>query len=213
MDTSLEWYYARSGMVYGALFYKKVDGFIANVVQEEFYGGAAWEVTRPLNGNNGKIRGFELGFEGFADFLPAPFDGFGVQANYTYVDSEAPSPAASDTSGRALLVPLEGLSKNSYNLIGIYEKGPLAIRAAYNWRSDWVRTTAGNGTGNLPIFDDGFGQLDASISYDIMEGVTVILDGVNLTDTERSTIFGRETRPRDYVLTDRRLGLGVRVDL
>ncbi len=32
---------------------------------------------------------------------------------------------------------LEGLSEQSYNLVGMYEKGPLAIRLAYNWRSEF----------------------------------------------------------------------------
>lgn len=212
-DTSLEWYYQDGGMVYGALFYKEVDGFIANVVQNETYGGVTWEVTRPLNGEDGKIKGIEVGFQGFADFLPGAFSGLGWLVNYTYVDSEAPSPDASDTSGRTLLVPLEGLSKNSYNVIGIYERGKIAARVAYNWRSSWVRTTRGNGTQNLPIYDEGFGQLDASLAYDVTDSITVALDGVNLTDTKRTTIFGLETRPRDSILSDRRIGLSFRVDL
>lgn len=212
-DTSLEWYFADTGMLYGTLFYKKVDGFIATGTFNEVYNGETYEVTRPVNGDDGRIRGFEVGWQQFFDFLPSPFDGIGMQANYTYVDSEAPSPAATDTSGRALSVPLEGLSKNSYNVVAFYEKGPISARLAYNWRSDWVRTTSGNGTGNLPIYSEGFGQLDASITYAFNDIWSITLDGVNLTDTERSTIFGLDTRPRDSIINDRRYGVTLRMNL
>lgn len=210
-DTSLEWYFADTGMVYGALFYKSIDGFIANGTFDETYNGETYQVTRPVNGDNGRVRGYELGLQGFADFLPAPFSGLGLQANFTYVDSEAPSPTATDNEGNALTVPLEGLSKRSYNLVGIYEYGPVSLRLAYNWRSDWLVTTAGNGTGNLPIYNESFGQLDASLNYDVTDYFALTLDGVNLTDTERGSYQGNPGRPRDAILNDRRYGITARI--
>jgi iron complex outermembrane receptor protein len=51
------------------------------------------------------VKGFEVGIQQFLDFLPAPFDGLGVIANYTYSD-------AIDSNG----FPLVATSKNSYNL-------------------------------------------------------------------------------------------------
>lgn len=206
-DTSLEWYFKPTGMVYGALFYKNVNGFIAHGVFNETYDGNVYQVSRPVNGGNGKIRGAELGTTYFFDFLPHPFDGLGVQANYTYVYSKAPSPDAFDTSGNPLQVPLEGLSKNSYNLIGIYEKGPIEARLAYNWRSNWVETTAGNGTGNLPIFDKAYGQLDASLTYHVTSDFSLTGAVVNATNTKRRTMFGLETRPRDVQINDRMYSL------
>ena len=206
-DTSLEWYYNPTSMLYGALFYKSVDGFIANGIFNETYNGQVYQVTRPVNGDNGVIKGAEAGYQTFFDFLPAPFNGLGVQANYTYVYSKAPSPSATDTSGRPLQVPLEGLSKNSYNLILMYEKGPVSARVAYNWRSQWVETTAGNGTGNLPIYDKSFGQVDASVTYHVTDAFSLTGAAVNLTNTKRSTIFGLDTRPRDVQINDRLFSL------
>ncbi|PTR34394.1 TonB-dependent receptor [Luteibacter sp. OK325] len=206
-DTSLEWYYNPTSMLYGALFYKSVDGFIANGVFNETYNGQVYQVTRPVNGDNGVIKGAEAGYQTFFDFLPDPFNGLGVQANYTYVYSKAPSPSATDTSGRPLQVPLEGLSKNSYNLILMYEKGPISTRIAYNWRSQWVETTAGNGTGNLPIYDKSFGQVDASVTYHVTDAFSLTGAAVNLTNTKRATIFGLDTRPRDVQINDRLFSL------
>ncbi|WP_127170812.1 TonB-dependent receptor [Xanthomonas euvesicatoria] len=212
-DTALEWYFGQGSMMYGTLFYKKVEGFIANAVFNEVYDGQVWQITRPVNGDSGKIRGAELGYTQFFDFLPGWLSGFGLQTNYTYVDSEAPSPTATDTNGQSLTVPLEGLSKNSYNAILSYETARFQGRVAYNWRSDWLVTTAGNGTGNLPVYNKGFGQLDASLRFNINDVWSISLDGVNLLDTRRESYLGTESRYRDFVINDRRYGLALRASL
>ncbi|MCE4361478.1 TonB-dependent receptor [Xanthomonas hortorum] len=212
-DTALEWYFGQGSMMYGTLFYKKIEGFIADSVFNEVYDGRVWQITRPVNGDAGKIRGAELGYTQFFDFLPGWLSGFGLQTNYTYVDSEAPSPTATDTNGQALTVPLEGLSKNSYNAILSYETARFQGRVAYNWRSDWLVTTAGNGTENLPVYNKGFGQLDASLRFNINDVWSISLDGVNLLDTRRESYLGSESRYRDFVINDRRYGLTLRASL
>ena len=216
-DTAIEWYYDDASMLYATLFHKKVKNFIQNGIYDAAFevpgkGTETFEVNAPVNGEEGTIKGFEVGLQSFFDFLPAPFDGFGLQANYTFVDSEAPSPSATDSEGNALLVPLEGLSENSYNLVGLYEKGGFSARLAYNWRDDWVITTAGNGTGNLPIYNDAYGQLDASISYDFSEIWSVSIDAVNVLDENNFTYQAYPNRPRDYVLNDRRFGVRLRAN-
>ena len=210
-DTSLEWYFSPTSSLYASAFYKKVDGFIANVATDEVYFGQTYSITRPVNGDNGKIKGFEVGYTQFFDFLPGLWSGLGVQANYTYVDSKAPSPGSTDTNGNSLTVPLEGLSKNSYNIVGIYEKGPLSARLAYNWRSTWVVTTQGNGTGNLPLLNEPFGQLDGSINYNINDHLTASIEASNITDTMRTTNYGITSRPHDYQYNDRRIGVSLRL--
>ncbi|HEV7778939.1 MAG TPA: TonB-dependent receptor [Luteibacter sp.] len=211
-DTALEWYYKPGSMVYTTLFYKKVEGFIQTTILNEVHPTDAnpnqvWQISRPINGDRGVIKGAEAGWQTFFDFLPEPFDGLGTQINYTYVYSKAPSPDAFDTSGNPLQVPLEGLSKNSYNLIAMYEKGPVSARIAYNWRSQWVETTAGNGTGSLPIYDKSFGQVDASVTYHFTPDFSLTGAAVNLTNTRRATIFGVDTRPRDAQINDRMFSL------
>ncbi|MDO3387751.1 TonB-dependent receptor [Gilvimarinus sp. SDUM040013] len=212
IDTAIEWYYNDGSMMYATLFHKDVKNFTQNGVYDADFdvpgkGTETFEVTAPVNGENGTIQGYEIGIQHFFDSLPAPFDGFGIQANYTYVDSEAPSPSATDTEGNPLLVPLEGLSENSYNLVGLFEKGSFSARLAYNWRDDWVITTAGNGTGNLPIYNDEYGQLDGSVSYDFSDNFSISLDAVNMLDETNYTYQAFPNRPRDYSLNDRRYRL------
>lgn len=68
-------------------------------------------------------------------------------------------------------MPLEGLSKHSYNLISLYDKSLLSMRVAYNWRDSFVATTAGPGSGSNPIFNRGGGVLDASVNFDVSDTV------------------------------------------
>lgn len=211
-DTSLEWYISPSSMLYGALFYKAVDGFVQTVTQTEQYpdanqGGKLvdWQVSTLVNGHHGVIKGFETGYQTFFDFLPAPFDGLGVQANYTYVYSRAPSPDAFDTDGNPLQVQLEGLSRDSYNLIAMYEKGPVSARIAYNWRSQWLLTTQGNGTDNLPVYATALGQVDASVSYRFNKHFSLTAAAVNLTNARRGKVYG--TWPGDVQINDRMFSL------
>lgn len=216
-DTALEWYYNDASMAYATLFYKDVKNFVQNGVYDRQFavpgkGVQTFEVSAPVNGEDGTIQGYEIGWQTFFDFLPQPFDGFGLQANYTYVDSEAPSPSAVDSEGNPLLVPLEGLSEDSYNLVLMYERADWSARLAYNWRSEWVITTAGNGTGNLPIYNDEYGQMDASISYDINDTFSVSFDVVNLLDENTFTYQAFPSRPRDFTLNDRRIGLRLRAN-
>ncbi|MEJ0058314.1 MAG: TonB-dependent receptor [Terricaulis sp.] len=215
VDLAIEWYPNASSSLYATVFYKQVFDFLQTGVYFETYdvpgsGPQQFEITSRVNGEEGTIKGLEIGGNTFLDFLPAPFNHFGVQANYTYVDSEAPSPSAVDSAGRPLIVPIEFLSKNSYNLVAFYEDGPFNARLAYNWRDQYVVTTAGNGTGNLPIYNDAFGQLDASVSYDFSDHIALSIDASNLLDAERHTFQAFENRPRDFVLNDRRIGFRLR---
>jgi iron complex outermembrane receptor protein len=42
----------------------------------------------PVNGARGHARGIEIAYQQYFDKLPGWLSGFGVQANYTYVDSK-----------------------------------------------------------------------------------------------------------------------------
>jgi outer membrane receptor protein involved in Fe transport len=95
--------------------------------------------------------------------------GFGVEANYTYIDSKeklynpgdsAYCPGSSgaagnlglgfngcDVDGKALgELPLPGLARLSYNVAFMYDKGPLSSRLAWSWRSRNLQGVNVNGT-------------------------------------------------------------------
>ena len=207
LDLSAEWYFSRTGSLTAAVFYKDIKDYIQTGISDRdvtFTDGvtATYSVTSYSNAAKAKVKGAEVAYQQFFDFLPGALKGLGMQANFTYVDSQAPSPA---TEGPVHDVSLEGLSKYNYNLVGIYERGKLSARVAYNWRSKFLLTTSGNGSGNLPVFEKPFGQIDASITYDVTPHFSLTLQGVNLANTMTSTYYGIETRPRDAIINDRQI--------
>ncbi len=209
-DMSLEWYFAKAGSLTGALFYKKVNGFIASGVAVREFNGIEYDISTMVNSGNGTVKGAEVAYQQFFDFLPGVLSGLGLQANYTYVDSNVSNPFARPGSNIPETVPLEKLSKHSYNLVGMYEKNGVSARLAYSWRSRYLNTTVGSGATGLPQYQAPLGNLDASISYNLTKRISLTLEGVNLTNTMGRTYIGTETEPLQYSLNDRRFSLILR---
>ncbi|MEQ7866886.1 TonB-dependent receptor [Xanthomonas sp. WHRI 8393] len=224
-DTALEWYFDTSDMLYATLFYKKVKDYFSTQTRSEIYDNRPWLVTRPYNMDEGTIRGAELGYTQFFDQLPGWLSGFGVNANFTFVDSQGGANTATDpytnTTVTGVELPLEGLSRRSYNLAGIYEKGPLSLRLAYNWRSRYLLTTSDAST-RLPTWADDYGQLDGSFFYRFNEHLQLGVQANNLTNTVTKVLMGPtsyeggEVDPRLYkrssFVNDRRYSLVLRMN-
>ena len=143
-----------------------------------------------------------MGFQHTFSYLPAPFDGLGVTANATFVDSKANLTAASSTFA------LEGLG-NSQNLVGFYAKGPIEVRIAYNHRDGFV-STAANGTGGDPIFTKSQGQIDAQARYAISSNFSVFVEGTNLNDAKTQTVGKYDNQFLSLVDTGPRYAVGLR---
>ncbi|WP_280154792.1 TonB-dependent receptor [Piscinibacter sp. XHJ-5] len=205
-DIAAERYFGPATSVVATVFVKKVDGFVTTVSSPEVHDGATYQVSRPQNSDAADIKGVELGYQQFYDGLPGWLRGFGVQANYTYIDSEAPNNAL------GIVLPLQNLSRHSVNLVGIYERGQVSARLAYNWRDKFLSGLANVvGIGALPIYTRGYGWLDASLRYQASERVSLALEGTNLTRTRRGAYYGVETRPQGHWLNDRQLSLSATI--
>jgi TonB-dependent receptor len=205
-DVSLESYFSETGLAYLAGFRKKVEGYLQTVTVEESLNGETYRVTKHINGGKGTIEGFELGVQTFFDFLPGAFNGFGLQANYTFVDSSVPSPVEG-----AEPVDLEGLARHSYNLIGLYEKGPLSARLAYSWRDKLVTSSAPFGGDGQPNFAESLGVLDFSVGFDINKNFAISVDGANILGAkDRGYRFSRQSLPTGNLYIDRRFGIQAR---
>ncbi|MFT4257698.1 MAG: TonB-dependent receptor [Pseudoxanthomonas sp.] len=223
-DTALEWYFGPANMLYATLFYKDVKGYFASQTREEVIDGDTYLITRPYNLDTGKIQGFEVGWNQFFDFLPGWLSGFGIQTNYTFVDSSGGSNVSADPNTLRTVqvddLPLEGLSRRAYNVVGVYEKYDWSVRLAWNWRSRYL-LTASEANLRLPMWADDTGQLDASIFYNVNKNVQVGLQANNLTDTITKVLMGPRyyadddyldttLYTRSYFMNDRRYSLVVR---
>ncbi len=182
-DASLEYYFGRSNYLALSLFQKDVTGFIQKFAVTEVINGTSYQISRPRNAGTGSLKGFELSYQQFFDFLPGIWSGLGIQGNYTHVDS------ALSVLGQSYTAAAEQLSKNSYNLTGIYEKGPVSMHLSYNWRSKYIQTTSGDSF-NRPLMVAPLESLDFSATYKINERLSVKFDAVNITKAYQYQYYG-----------------------
>ncbi|MGL6289137.1 MAG: TonB-dependent receptor, partial [Silanimonas sp.] len=201
-DVSAEYYFSEDGLLSGALFYKDVTDFIANeTVLQTFPGFESLgpiPFTRPDNIGAATVKGFEVGYQDFFDGLPAPFDGLGLIANYTFSDAE-------DDQGN----PLVGVSKNSLNISLLYEKGALSTRLAYNRRDE----AAFSFTEGRPDFVDGIAQLDFQIGWKFNSRWSMQFQAANLVPEDSAAVEYSQIGPvalNSYALSERRFSLSLR---
>lgn len=225
-DLSFEWYFSDVGSLTATMFGKKLKNYyIDGAFPQQFTNNGVTktvEVSGPVNGDGGDINGFEIGYQQFYDFLPEPWNGLGMQFNYTYVGSSGTpnanlsnfSQGENDRSDTAFSnLPLQGLSKDTYNLTLMYQMAPVEVRLAYNWRSEYLLTTRDVIT-TLPIYNDDYGQLDGSVFYDLTDNFKVGLQVTNLLDATTKTLMQVDNDGtklgRSWFLNDRRASLVLR---
>ncbi len=204
-DVTLEWYFQGGGSLHGNAFHKRVSGFPFTAGATQVIGGASYLISQPLNSGSGTVQGLESGYQQFYTFLPGIFSGLGLQANLTYVNSSAPTAVSGYTA------PLPNLSRWSYNLIGLCERGGWSARIAYFWRSQFLQSIAvASGVGVVPVESQSFGQLAAALNWSPNEHLTLELTGTNLTRARHQTFIGSLASPSATYIDDRQYAAGVR---
>ncbi len=218
-DVTFERYMGKSSSLSIDFFYKKLHNTIAyGEFNRTFTNNGSTQnvlLRGPRNTKDGgELKGFEIGYQTFFDFLPGLLSGLGIQANYTFVDqtginnSNLIAVGALDnggtggqgagldvSGGRGAVLDshmLAGISKHSFNVVGLYEKGPVALRVAYNWRSRFLTNNLDCCIG-LPVFQKAAGFLDGSIRFSINKNFEIAFEGQNLLSTRvvyQQQIFG-----------------------
>jgi TonB-dependent receptor len=178
-DASLEYYFSNTGFASVGAFHRDMKGFIVNQLFDypsPTANGYTIEISAPVNTNKAKIDGAEAQIRTFFDFAGMPdwLRSFGIEANATYVKAKADISFA----GGIHRLPIPDVSPWTFNLVGMYEHGPLSLRLAYNFRTPYPEGA---------IDPNGFQgharpapRLDLSSSYTINDNVTLFFDWTNI---------------------------------
>jgi TonB-dependent receptor len=185
-DLSFEYYYGDSNLFAIAFYKKEIEDFIVTMSLPEVFVNVAvddpsWQtfmVTRPQNGESATIEGSEINWAHVFE------NGFGVSANYTFVNSSASLSAAGATETFAL----PGISDTG-NATVFFDRNGLEVRVAYNYRTPFLGRVF-NGPSNEPVHYDKYGAVDISASYDLTESTTLFIEGSNVTG-ETVNKYGR----------------------
>jgi len=194
-NAGLEWYYGKQSLLSATFFYLDISSYITQATFTGFYTtlqhpqGANFTITGPVNGPGGTNKGVELDWQ-----QPLGY-GFGVIANYTYSD-------AKNRNGG----PIDGNSKNTYNLTGYFENKLLSARLAYTFRSKF-QSGIDRAT---PMWQDNYGQLDGSLIVHLTKYLDLTADAQNLLNHKLYYFVGDPSIPRAYYSNGRTFWVGAK---
>ena len=221
IDIAWEWYYNEASILSLTAFHRSIDNVIAEetlLVDGSLYSSIAdpgdlWSLTGFGNGDDGRLQGIELNYIGRLDnYVEGFFSGFGLEANFTVIDSEYTAPSGLDFR-------LPGQSDLTYNVSLFYEDHGLSARLSYRYRDAWQDETETGAVFEFTqaIFWDEQSRLDLSIRYDLEPLVgykaSVFLDMNNLTDENDSRYAAERWNPTQNEYYGRRYLAGIRFSL
>ncbi|WP_454760228.1 TonB-dependent receptor [Caulobacter segnis] len=221
-DLAAEWYFASESLIGVAVFYKKIDSFIASQTTRAVYSSLGlpasllstsagvsvndiFDVTNPYNGEGGWLKGVEFQYQQPFNFLPDYLRGFGFIGNFTYVDSNVNY----GTTAAPKYNKLTGQSKTTANATLYFERGKFSARTSLARRSSFLTAFPGS-NGNSEHGTHGSTYYDFSSSYKIRPNLVVTLEGINLGDKFTDAYVDTADRVSDYRHTGREILLGVR---
>lgn len=187
-DLSLTWHDGKGSSLSGGLFYKNLSNLSQRQTSTVTIVGESFLLNRPENLGKDHINGVELGGQYMFRKLPAPFDGLGVLGNITYVKKA---------------------NTKTYNVGVFYEKGPIGLRLAYNYRNAYRETDAGNR--GQPVDIAAYGDLTASLNYDVNDKLKLFAQGINLSNAKNHSYSIYQERLINYEAYGRRYAIGARM--
>lgn len=190
-DVGLEWYFDEASLFSVAVFHQDVKSFIDINRHLEVYEDIEMVIKRPVNGSGGSLYGLEMSWQ------QELFYGFGVMANYTYVQGER----TDLETGRDIDIP--GNSDHTVNLTTYFENDWFSTRLSYNFRTEFA-------TGAGEEITDDFGQWDINMAFALNDHISLVLEGINLTDEILYTYERNEFAPVGIYRNGRRFYVGAR---
>jgi iron complex outermembrane receptor protein len=223
LDTALEWYFAEGGLFSAALFYKDIKHFIAietrPVIYRELGLPAAllpegktvddvFNLSSPQNGGPSSIKGVELALQRKLDFLPAPFNLFGVTANYTWADGNTLYRNVQN-SGEDQRKAFTGLSRHSYTLALYYDTPRWGARLTSAYRSRYIAAVE---SGSIDDDERGYHastNIDFSAFYRLNDNIKLNIEALNLTNLREELYSDSSDRAYNSTYSGRTYMLGV----
>ncbi len=190
-----------------------------------------YDIRQFRDAPGGYIRGIELNYQQNLTFLPGLLQHFGIQANYTHLESEMNyiidpgSLATATAAARPRIVskgPFTGASPDAFNFTIFYDakkwsaRVSTAYRAKYYTQYPIASGTCDPGVCDSPLVNDFVGSeattnVDASFSYKFNANMSFSIEALNLTN-QASNRFGYADDPvvTSYSTSGRQIFVGFR---
>lgn len=203
-DLGFEFYFSDESMLGVAFFFKDIDSHVQTLRETKAFTATGlpiqaaidactagpgynadcnenvdWQVTTPLNGPGGDLKGMEVSYQLPFTFLPEFWNRFGFIGNYTYVDAQMDYVnAAGEVQATR---DLNGLSKNTSAATIYYEHEALNARVSMAKRGKYLTTAVGRDNNDMEG-TNATTNVDASVSYALNDNWKISFEALNLTD-------------------------------
>ena len=199
-DVTAEYYFEPAGQLSFGVFLKEISNFIYPTAGQLIPAGdgngfdgdyAGFELRSQANGGSARIRGWEANYQQRFAFLPGWWSGFGMFANYTWLDT------AGDygTPGvRQTRETLAGFTPSAGNFGLSFIRDKFNFRVAYGYNGEIL--VAYNAQPNLRRYRAESHRIDLKLKYVVSRRLDVYLDLYNVTNDKQREEWGAHNRPR-----------------
>jgi len=194
-DVAVERYLGSVGALSAGIFHKRYRNNVYRSTVTEIFEGDPTRITEPRNARGGELTGIELALDSSLRVLTPVLDGFSVNLNYTYTDSELDSglPAL---AGRKM--PLFDQVRHTVNASLSYARGPFRARAAVHHRSETLFELATDNPIALARYERPSTTVDFTASWNFWRNWSLYTELSNLTNEPSRGYNGVEALRLDY---------------
>lgn len=217
LDVMVEHFLDNVGIISGGIFFKQITDDIYTSVAKEQIDGNLYTITKPLNLETGYLAGFEIGGTKRLDMLPGVLNGLGIEANYTFTESQVDVPTFSEGANGEITKTVTSQrfpsqAPHVFNSSLFYEKNGLLVRIAANYKGSYVELFSTYG----PDHNRYYGQnltVDFSLALKLNKRMRLFTEINNLTNAPLYYYHGNVERPEQVEFYGIRGQAGIRYNL
>ena len=205
-DLSLEYYFEPVGVVSVGAFRKDIDNYAVSVsrpisaAEAEEMGApvapgdtADWTVSTKINGGEAYVQGLEVNYSQQLSFLPGVLRGFGVFANFTYLQTEG---TYTRGTGGPVSTDLPNFIPRTANAGLNYNYGRYDLRVQWNYTDVFPESIDLNNPNQRNKWRGDRWNLDFSGRYKLTRQISIFADLINMSSNHGKKFRGTVTDVR-----------------
>ncbi|WP_161554893.1 TonB-dependent receptor [Ereboglobus luteus] len=207
-DLSIEYYLEPAGVISAGVFRKDITDFIATthrIIGEGPGNGfdgryEGFTFTTRDNMGDARIDGLELNYNQSLHFLPKPFKGLTLWANYTRLNTSGTNAAGEES-------PLVEFVPTTYNAGIVYKIGKLTLRATHHFKGSYYFRFSAAATAGTYKTDDP--TWDFNVQYRLNSRLNFFVDYLNAFNHSPDWYVGDRSRTYVTEVYGARLNMGI----
>ena len=192
IDFGFEHYMGKTGAASVFVFHKDIKNFVYKAELDDY--GIYDSAETFVNGDEADVFGVEFAYTQKLDWLPSPWNGLIVGANFTVSTSDAEISA----NGSTRKISLPGQSDRVGNAMLGWENDKLSMRVSANYKSNYLSEVGNVEDASEDVYVDDQTFVDLSASYFFTKNMQLTFEAKNITDEPFYRYVGDERYNTQY---------------